>query len=64
MSSAGWDHRVRIFDWNKHKPLAILKFHTTQVYCVDFGKYDGVFSGKYTLASASKDRRIALWDIY
>eukprot|EP01112_Ceratiomyxa_fruticulosa_P008745 TRINITY_DN2264_c0_g1_i1.p1 TRINITY_DN2264_c0_g1~~TRINITY_DN2264_c0_g1_i1.p1 ORF type:complete len:354 (-),score=55.95 TRINITY_DN2264_c0_g1_i1:244-1305(-) len=64
MCSAGWDHRVRVWDWNKHIPLAILKFHTMQVYCVDFGKFDSVFSGKYTLASASKDRRIALWDIY
>eukprot|EP01113_Clastostelium_recurvatum_P035296 TRINITY_DN4903_c0_g1_i1.p1 TRINITY_DN4903_c0_g1~~TRINITY_DN4903_c0_g1_i1.p1 ORF type:complete len:382 (-),score=82.85 TRINITY_DN4903_c0_g1_i1:98-1219(-) len=64
MASAGWDHRVRIWGWKKPKPLAVLRFHTTQVSAVDFGRYADTHGGKWIMASGGKDRRVALWEIY
>ncbi|KYR00102.1 guanine nucleotide-binding protein subunit beta-like protein 1 [Tieghemostelium lacteum] len=57
IATAGWDHRVRIFNFKKHTPLAILKYHEESVYTIDFNTNN-------ILASASKDMRIALWSIY
>ncbi|EGC38380.1 hypothetical protein DICPUDRAFT_148995 [Dictyostelium purpureum] len=56
-ATSGWDKRIRIFNFKKQTPLAILKYHSESVYSIDF-------SGDNILASASKDSRIALWDIY
>jgi len=33
---AGWDNRVRIFDWKRLRPLAILKYHEDSVYSLGF----------------------------
>eukprot|EP01133_Synstelium_polycarpum_P013298 gene13298-15630_t len=56
-ATAGWDRRVRVFNFRKHTPLAILKYHTDSIYSVAFSSHN-------VLASASKDMRIALWNIY
>ncbi|KAK5578999.1 hypothetical protein RB653_008675 [Dictyostelium firmibasis] len=56
-ATAGWDKRIRIFNFKKQIPLAILKYHTESVYSIDFNSNN-------ILASGSKDCRIALWDIY
>ena len=56
-ASAGWDHRVRVFS-RTGKPLAILKFHSATVSCVDFSPNTKL------LASGSQDKRIALWSLY
>jgi hypothetical protein len=58
-ATAGWDHRVRIFQTKKFKPLAILKGHTLGVNCVHFSP-----TQKSWMASGSKDKKIMLWDIY
>jgi WD40 repeat protein len=58
VASAGWDHRVRIFDWRKLVHLAALNFHSDSVYTIDFSA-DGRL-----LATGSKDNRVALWEIY
>eukprot|EP01028_Stygiella_incarcerata_P002386 TRINITY_DN14457_c0_g1_i1.p1 TRINITY_DN14457_c0_g1~~TRINITY_DN14457_c0_g1_i1.p1 ORF type:complete len:330 (-),score=62.57 TRINITY_DN14457_c0_g1_i1:55-1023(-) len=55
----GWDRRVRIFQSRNGHPLAILKYHTGSVNCVDFHS-----SGRGLLASGAADSRIALWNIY
>jgi len=57
-ASAGWDKRVRIYNWRKHKPLAILKYHSESIFAVDFN-----FKTQF-LASASKDKKIAIWLLY
>ncbi|KAL0488245.1 guanine nucleotide-binding protein subunit beta-like protein [Acrasis kona] len=58
LCTAGWDHRVRIYDVKKNKPLTVFKYHTNTVNCVDI-RYGGV----PLLASGSKDCRIALWSL-
>ena len=56
---AGWDHRVRIFEWMApQRPLALLKQHTSGVCSVAWSD-DGTF-----LASAAKDGNISLWSIF
>jgi len=57
-ASAGWDHRIRIFDAKKLKPLAILKYHTAAVNDIAFSNVDNL------LVSVSSDQKIALWNIY
>lgn len=77
-ATAGWDHRylfqafqshnnfiydrVRIYNWKKLTPLAILKSHTEGVYALAFSSMST--PGGSLLASASKDKKIALWSIY
>jgi WD40 repeat protein len=56
--TGGWDYRLRVFDWNKPRPLAILKGHTAEVYALDLAPTGNM------IASGSKDKRIALWSIY
>lgn len=51
-------YRVRVFHLRKLKPLAILKHHTESVFGLDFSPDCAL------LASASKDRKIALWSIF
>jgi len=58
VATAGWDHRIRIFDWKKPQPLAILKYHSAEVFSIDFSQFSNL------IASGSKDKRIAMWSIY
>jgi len=53
-----WRGSVRIWNWNKQKPLAILKYHTESVQAAAFAA-----RGSNLLASASTNR-IAVWAIY
>ena len=55
VASGGWDRRVRLWQWRKWKPLAILKQHTAGVNAVHFSR------DSRWLASASSDRSIAVW---
>jgi len=58
MATCGWDHRIRIFDFQNSKPLAILKGHSESVSTVKFAPIGNL------IASGSKDNRIGLWKIY
>jgi len=62
LSSAGWDHRVRIFGWKKLRPLAVLQYHTDMVLSVAFSDHQD--PRQRLLAAGSKDHRISLWSIY
>lgn len=58
--SGHWDNTMRIFDQKKLKPLAVIGHHAGGVYSIAFGK-----GGASTVfASASKDKTIALWDLF
>ncbi|XP_024832961.1 guanine nucleotide-binding protein subunit beta-like protein 1 isoform X1 [Bos indicus] len=57
LATAGWDHRVRVFQWRTMKPLAVLAFHSATVHCV-------AFNTTGLLAAGSGDQRISVWSLY
>lgn len=58
LAAAGWDSRVRVFHYGKHRGLAVLQYHRDGVLHVCFD------ARTKCLASASKDGTISLWSIY
>ena len=58
LASGGWDRRVRLWQWGKWKPLAVLQQHTGTVNAVHFSA-----CSRY-MASASNDKTIAIWTLY
>ena len=58
-ASAGWDRRIRIYEWaSPHRPLALLKQHSSGICSVAWSD-DGRL-----LASAAKDGNISLWSLF
>ncbi|XP_055260986.1 guanine nucleotide-binding protein subunit beta-like protein 1 isoform X2 [Moschus berezovskii] len=57
LATAGWDHRVRVFQWRTMRPLAVLAFHSATVHCV-------AFDAAGLLAAGSGDQRISVWSLY
>ncbi|KAG2425988.1 hypothetical protein HXX76_013359 [Chlamydomonas incerta] len=53
-----WDGRVRLYSLRKREPLAVLKYHRSQVTAVAFSPVTR------TLATASRDTAVALWSVY
>ena len=58
LATGGWDRRVRVWQWGKWKPLAVLRYHAGTVNAVCFSPCSR------WLASASNDRTVAIWSIY
>lgn len=72
-ATGGWDNRIRIFSWNKHKPLAVLDYHANSVSCLHYSpsrvvSYDGAgpisAGAEHVLAAGSLDASVSLWKIY
>jgi WD40 repeat protein len=69
-ATGGWDRRVRLFSTADLTPLAILKLHTETVQSVGFawafpyGNASGDAATRGHLATASKDKTIAVYDLY
>ncbi|KAB7500126.1 Guanine nucleotide-binding protein subunit beta-like protein 1, partial [Armadillidium nasatum] len=60
----GWDYRIRLFSWKKHKPLAVLSYHKKSIECLDFSQYTvETFDPGYLLAAGSSDCTVSLWNL-
>ena len=54
---AGWDHKVRLYDWKTRQALAVLRHHQDGIQTLSFSP------NTTGLAAGSNDARVTLWDL-
>lgn len=64
LASGHWDNTVRVFDTKALRPLAVLRHHRDCVFAVAWAPPMDTRGSGQTLATASKDGTIALWNLF
>ncbi|XP_071944079.1 guanine nucleotide-binding protein subunit beta-like protein 1 [Antedon mediterranea] len=63
-TTGGWDNRIRLFSFQKCKPLAVLDYHTESILSLAFSYPLAEFDNGQLLAVGGKDSLISIWSLY
>lgn len=59
--SCGWDGKLRVFDYLRKSPLAVLPAHSGACYSMDFA---GIRGDSGLLSTGGKDGHVVVYSLY